>query len=155
MIHFKISFTWSFENKIFFIMFFQIAHFLGEIHLLTLSQASPGLYMSAVQVFSKHCGKREIARNEQFLLFPQYSLPLWRTFCHYRLVKKLSSANSISLEEAKICHLGKVKRMFIALVVKVSLLVSNLQALKIGKKVYQDIQSTMVFGVWCSYSSLA
>ena len=27
-------------------------------------------------------GKEEIARNEQFLLYPQCFLPVWRTFCH-------------------------------------------------------------------------
>ena len=38
---------------------------------LTLSQASPGFSVSAVQVFENTVGKEEIARNEQFLLFPQ------------------------------------------------------------------------------------
>ena len=28
-------------------------------------------------------GKGEIARTEQFLLFPQCFLPFWRTFCHF------------------------------------------------------------------------
>ena len=28
-------------------------------------------------------GKGEIARNEQFLLFPQCFLPVWITFCHF------------------------------------------------------------------------
>ena len=28
-------------------------------------------------------GKGEIAHNEQFLLFPQCFLPVWRTFCHF------------------------------------------------------------------------
>ena len=28
-------------------------------------------------------GKGEIARNEQFFLFPQCFLPVWRTFCHF------------------------------------------------------------------------
>ena len=28
-------------------------------------------------------GKGEIARNEQFLLFPQRVLPTWRAFCHF------------------------------------------------------------------------
>ena len=28
-------------------------------------------------------GKGEIARNEQFLLFPQCFLSVWRTFCHF------------------------------------------------------------------------
>ena len=30
--------------------------------------------------------KREIARNEQFLLFPQCFLPVWITFCHFRQI---------------------------------------------------------------------
>ena len=42
--------------------------------------------MSAVLVFWKHCWKREIARNEQFLLFPQCLLSVWRTFCHFHQV---------------------------------------------------------------------
>ena len=28
-------------------------------------------------------GKGEIARNEQFLLFPHCSLPVWRALCHF------------------------------------------------------------------------
>ena len=31
-------------------------------------------------------GKGEIARNEQFLLFPQCFLPIWITFCHFRQI---------------------------------------------------------------------
>ena len=31
-------------------------------------------------------GKGEIARNEQFLLFPQCFLPIWRTFCHFNYI---------------------------------------------------------------------
>ena len=30
--------------------------------------------------------KEEIARNEQFLLFPQCFLPVWRTFSHYHQI---------------------------------------------------------------------
>ena len=46
-----------------------------EIFLfLTFSQTSPDFNVSAVKVFGKYCrGKREIARNEQFLLFPVFS----------------------------------------------------------------------------------
>ena len=33
--------------------------------------------------FENTAGKGEIARYEQFLLFPQCFLPLWRTFCHF------------------------------------------------------------------------
>ena len=55
-----------------------------EKETLTLSQTSPGFYVSAVQAFLKNTeGKGEIARNKQFLLFPQCFLPVWRTFCHF------------------------------------------------------------------------
>ena len=40
--------------------------------LLTLSQTSPGFYVS----FIHNVGKAEIVRNDQFLLFPQCFLPL-------------------------------------------------------------------------------
>ena len=33
--------------------------------------------------FENTVGKGEIARNEQFLLFPQCFLPVWITFCHF------------------------------------------------------------------------
>ena len=52
-------------------------------------------------------GKGEIARNEQFLLFPQCFLPIWRTFCPFSSHSKLSSASALNLEESEICHLGK------------------------------------------------
>ena len=37
--------------------------------------------------FENTVGKGEIARNEQFLLFPQFFLPFRRTFRHFRLTK--------------------------------------------------------------------
>ena len=49
--------------------------------ILTLSQTSPGFYVSGVQVCCKHCGKGEIAHYEQFLLFPQCFILFWRTLC--------------------------------------------------------------------------
>ena len=33
--------------------------------------------------FENTMGKGEIARSEQFLLFPQCFLPFWRTFCNF------------------------------------------------------------------------
>ena len=33
--------------------------------------------------FENPVGKGEIARHEQFLLFPQCFLPIWRTFCQF------------------------------------------------------------------------
>ena len=56
--------------------------------------------------FENAMGKGEIARNEQFLLCPVFStllqniLPLISNL-------ELSSADSLSLEESKICRLGK------------------------------------------------
>ena len=38
-------------------------------------------------LFEKTVGKGEIARNEQFLLFPQCFLPVWITFCHFHQYK--------------------------------------------------------------------
>ena len=42
--------------------------------------------MSAAQVFWKHCGKGEIARNKQFFLFPHCFLPSWSTFYHFHTI---------------------------------------------------------------------
>ena len=50
---------------------------------LTLSQTSPVVFTCLqFKSFENIEGKGEIARNEQFLLFPQCFLPVWRTFCH-------------------------------------------------------------------------
>ena len=54
--------------------------------VLTLSQTSPGFYVSAFKVFENTVGKGETARNEQFLLFSQCFLPILRTFCHINQV---------------------------------------------------------------------
>ena len=51
---------------------------------LTLSQTSPGLQYRS---FENTVGKGEIARDEQFLLFPQCFLTVRRTFCHFHQVE--------------------------------------------------------------------
>ena len=51
--------------------------------------------------------KGEIARNEQFLLFPTVFSTHLRNFLPFSSNLKLSSANPFSLEESKICRLGK------------------------------------------------
>ena len=53
--------------------------------------------------FENTVGKGEIAHNKQFLLFPQ----CFQNFLPFSSKLKLPSANSLSLEESKICHLGK------------------------------------------------
>ena len=74
---------------------------------LTLSQTSPGFQVSEVKnSFKTLGGKGEIARNEQFLLFPQCFLSVG-SFMSFSTVLKLSSANSVSLEESKFYRFGK------------------------------------------------
>ena len=57
-------------------------------------------------------GKGEIARNEQFLLFPTVFSTHLKKFLP--LSSTLKSANSFSLEESRICRLGKVIRYFLS-----------------------------------------
>ena len=57
--------------------------------------------------FENTLGKGEIAHNEQFLLFPQCFLTLFKNFLTVLTNLKLSCSNSLSLEESKICCLGK------------------------------------------------
>ena len=53
--------------------------------------------------FENTVGNEEIAHHEQFLLFPE---SVFYPFYHSDDLK-LSSANSVGLEEPKICRLGK------------------------------------------------
>ena len=57
--------------------------------------------------FENTAGKGQIARSEQFLLFPQCFSTLLENFPPFSLNLKWSSAKSFSLEESKICRLGK------------------------------------------------
>ena len=68
-------------------------------YYLTLSQTSPGFYVSAVQFLWKHCGKRRNC-NKVFSTHLENFLPFLSNL-------KLLSANSFTLEESKICCLGK------------------------------------------------
>ena len=52
-------------------------------------------------------GKREIARNEQFLPFPTVFSTHLETFLAFSANLNSSSVNLLSLEESKICCLGK------------------------------------------------
>ena len=67
--------------------------------------------------FENNVGKGEIAPNEQFLLFPVFSTCLDNCL-PFSSNLKLSSANSFSLEESKICRLvmGQLNFMSICMV---------------------------------------
>ena len=53
---------------------------------LSLSQTSPVFTCMHYKSLKSTAGKGEIARNEQFLLFPQGYLPVWRLFCHFHQI---------------------------------------------------------------------
>ena len=57
--------------------------------------------------FENTVGKGEIARNQQFLLFLHYFLTFLEKSVSFSSNLKLLSAKSFSLEEPKICDLGK------------------------------------------------
>ena len=65
------------------------------------------LHVCCTKSFENTVGKGEIARNEQFLFFPQCFLPFFENFMPFSSNMKLTSANSFSLEESKICRLIK------------------------------------------------
>ena len=72
---------------------------------LTLSQTT--CLQNKFVFFLKHGEKKENARNEQFLLFPQCFSTFLENFVPFSSNLELSSENAFSLEESKICRLGK------------------------------------------------
>ena len=97
----------SFSHNVFFPIWYLI--FIGNE--LTLSQTSPGFYVSAVQVFWKHCGKRRNCSLRAISPFPTVFSPLLESLLPFLSNLKLLPATSFSLEESKICCLGKVNRL--------------------------------------------
>ena len=74
---------------------------------LTLSQTSPGFYVSAVQVFGKHCGKGRICLYRAISPFPKVFSTHLENFLQFSSNCILSSANSVSLDQAKLLLFGK------------------------------------------------
>ena len=67
----------------------------------------PGFHMSVVQTFWKHYGKRRNCLRQAISPFLTRFLYPFRELSVNLINLKLSSSNSFSLEESKICHLGK------------------------------------------------
>ena len=78
-----------------------------QYHNFTLSQTSPSFYVLQYKSFENTVGKGEIAGNEHFLLFPQCFSICLENFQSFSLNLELSSAHSFTLEESKVCRLGK------------------------------------------------
>ena len=74
---------------------------------LTLSQTSPDFTYLQSESIKNTVGKGEIARNKQFLLFPQCFLSVGRTICHFHQFLNCRLQTLSVWEESKICRLGK------------------------------------------------
>ena len=57
------------------------------VNVLTLSIQAFVFTFLQLKSFENTLGKGEIARHEQFLLFPQCFLPIWRTFCYFYQIR--------------------------------------------------------------------
>ena len=75
---------------------------------LTLSQTGSVFYVSAVCVFGKDCGERRNCSLRAISPFPAVFSSHFENFLPFSSILKLSSVNCFSLEEFKICRLGKV-----------------------------------------------
>ena len=80
---------------------------LPSVLILTLSQTSPSFYVSAVQAFWKHSGKRRNCSWRAISPFPTVFSTHSENFLSFSSNLKLSSGKSFSLEGSKICCLGK------------------------------------------------
>ena len=60
----------------------------GYRHFLPAMFPKQALVSTCLQYksFENTVGKGQTARNEQFLLFPQCFLTIWRTFCHFHQI---------------------------------------------------------------------
>ena len=74
---------------------------LQMLFTLTLSQTSPVFYVSAVQLFWKHCGKRRICSEWAISPFPTVFSTRSDNFFPFSSNLELSSANCFSLEGYK------------------------------------------------------
>ena len=78
--------------------------------------------MSAVHVFWKHCGKRRNCSLRAISPFPSVFSTRLENFLPFSSSLKVSSANSFSLEESKICRFGVKGLMHLYIIsIKVSL----------------------------------
>ena len=64
------------------------------------------LHVCSASLLKTLCEKEKLLVTSNFS-FSQYFLPFQRTFHRFLSNSKLSSANSFSLEESKICRLGR------------------------------------------------
>ena len=88
------------------LLFSQCFHMASFSGLLTLSQTTPCFYLSAVQTFRKHCGKRRNCVKRAISPFPSVFSTLLRDFSSFSSDLESLSTHSFNLEESKICLEG-------------------------------------------------
>ena len=66
--------------------YFTKMDFCGSIIINPLPNKPLVSHVCSTNLLKTLWGKREIARNEQFLLFPQCFLPFWETSRHFHQV---------------------------------------------------------------------
>ena len=71
-----------------------------------------GFHVSASGAIQGHhgpvaVGKGEIACYKQFLLFPQFFQPIWKTFCHFHYLLNCRLQAFSVWKSLNICRLGK------------------------------------------------
>ena len=87
--------------------FFLMSHPRSD-SLLTLSQTIRGFYVSAIYKTSETPWEKEkLLVTSNFFPFPTVFSIHFENFMPFSSNSKLSSANSYSLEQSKICRLGK------------------------------------------------
>ena len=74
-----------------------------NIVFLTLSQTSPDFDDLQYRSFENTVGKGEIARNKQFLLFPQCLLPFFLSF--------LPVSSNLKIVVCNLFHFGRVQNL--------------------------------------------
>ena len=85
-------------------VFLEIGNLIESIKILTKAK---NLKKKHYNSFENTVGKGEIARNEQFFLFPQCFLPFQRTFYHFHQIWNCRLQIPLVWSSPKICRLVK------------------------------------------------
>ena len=90
-------------------MFAKLFNYHAIYNWLTLSQTSPGFYVSAVEAFWKHCGERRNCLLRAITPLPAVFSTRLESFLLFSSISKVSSANSFNLGGVKFVVWERVK----------------------------------------------
>ena len=80
-----------------------------SIRCLTFTKQTLVFTCLQYKSFEDTVGKGEIVHKEQFLLFPQCFLPIWRTFCHFHQIRNCRLQTLLVWKSLKTVVWEKVK----------------------------------------------